>query len=218
MGFKFTSDWFSNNIERWSKFVIPHLESRKGPIKTLEVGVYEGRSALWTLENGGLLKHPKSQMWLVDNWKRRSIGSKRSCWWNFINNLRVFKEKHHDIPDDKVMIRRGHIPTSLKSPEILKQQFDFIYLDLAGSSQNMLETVTLAWALLKRDGMLIIDDYTSNKYHDGACMKQGIDAFLDIYAYDLKVVHMSWQVILKKRVKPLQRREKCHSEYYDAST
>jgi len=205
--YKFSVDWFSNNISRWQTYVVPYLKSLPGPIKCLEVGVYEGRSALWTVEQC-LLKNPASQIWLVDTWTRKG------SWKAFLKNLSLFKEYHPKVRQDKLVVCRGEYAEVLRSPELSDQQFDFIYLDLHGDSKDMIETAVHAWPLLKPGGMLVFDDYTSSQEHDGACMKQGIDAFLDLYAYDLKVEHMSWQVIVRKREQKLKRAKGCFSEYY----
>jgi len=47
---KFTADWFSNSTWAWEKH-LPAFFSSGAPVRWLEVGSYEGRSALWTLDN-----------------------------------------------------------------------------------------------------------------------------------------------------------------------
>ncbi len=212
MSYKYSADWFTGNIPKWQAIVVPHLKSIKRPIKALEIGVFEGRSALWTLEN--ILTHPKSQMWLVDNWTRKSVNSKKTCWHNFMHNMHIYKKLHPDVPEKKVSVCKGKISTMLRnSPEISSNKFDFIYIDVHGDSTDILEQCVLAWDLLSNEGILVIDDYTSSVEHDGSCLKQGIDAFLDIYATRLKVKHMGWQVYITKRTHSL-RRKPCQSEYY----
>ena len=214
-GYRFTSDWFSNNLERWNRYVVPYLKEKQatGPIRCLEVGVFEGRSALWTTEH---LTHPLSQMWVVDTFKNRSVKSSKPCWVNFLHNLRVYKRAHPDVAQDKIMVCRGPIAKSLRDPKLMAEQFDFVYIDLDGDSRDLMETAALIWPLVKPGGMVVFDDYTSNREYDGACMKQGIDSFLDLYSHQLKVVHMSWQVMITKRHKFLPRPYKCYSEYYEA--
>ena len=46
----FTSDWVTQFVPSWQKHVIPALAGREN-VHWLEVGSFEGRSALWTLEN-----------------------------------------------------------------------------------------------------------------------------------------------------------------------
>ena len=208
--YTFTSDWFSNNLARWNTIVVPYLRSLKKPLKAMEIGVFEGRSALWTLEN--ILTDRKSQMWLVDNFTRKNEKNV-GCWQNLLKNLKSYRKNHPDQPFDKIMVCKGHIPDVLRSEDVKSQKFDFIYIDVHGTSKDFLEQAIMAWPMLSPGGMMVIDDYTSNREHDGACMKQGVDAFLDLYSKELEVRHMSWQVVLVKRKKNLPMRG-CQSEYY----
>lgn len=45
----FTSDWFSTNIPLWKKLLQNYKD--KPNLKFLEIGSYEGRSAVWLMEN-----------------------------------------------------------------------------------------------------------------------------------------------------------------------
>jgi SAM-dependent methyltransferase len=94
--------------------------------------------------------------------------------------------------------------------------FDLVYIDASKDSRAVLEHAVLSFHLLKKGGVLVLDDYTSSEAHDGSCPKQGIDAFLDIYAPFLHVRYMGWQVIVQKRLKTLDtaRAPVCHSEYF----
>jgi len=204
--YKFTGDWFSNNLYRWETIVVPYLKSLKRPLKAMEIGVFEGRSALWTVEN--ILQHPKSQMWVVDNWTREP-----NLWQRFLKNLEIYKKHHPDQPDNKIMVCKGHIPDVLRTKDVISQTFDFVYIDVHGYSKDFLEQAVMVWPMIAPGGMMVIDDYTSNREHDMGCMKQGVDAFLDLYSKELSVKHMSWQVILVKRSKHLPK-PGCRSEYY----
>ena len=55
---RFSVDWFSNNIPTWNRY----LKRFKGKeVNAMEVGSYEGMSALWLLDN--ILTHAKSRMY-----------------------------------------------------------------------------------------------------------------------------------------------------------
>jgi hypothetical protein len=214
MDYNFTTDWFTNNLTRWNTIVVPYLNKLGRPIKAMEIGVFEGRSALWTTEN--ILADPNSKIWLVDDWNRfeRGVPKFRNTWKNFLGNLAVFRQKYARSPKDKIMVVNGVVADTLKSDEIKKESFDFIYVDQPKDSRNLMEVLVLSWPLLKKQGLMVVDDYTSSREHDGSCNKQGMDAFMDLYAPEVKVIHMSWQVMLVKREKPLRFRKVCHSEYY----
>lgn len=196
MKYTFTSDWFSNNIPLWQKELTKYNSK---PTKFLEVGTYEGRSAVWALDN--ILTHPKSRITCVDTFETPGT-------------LQTFKQ-NISIHKDKVTILKGKSQDMLKTPGILaeKGQFDIIYIDSDHHSKHVLEDAILCFPLLKLGGLMIFDDYTNNKYHDMSCPKPGIDAFLDAFAGDLRVLHTRWQVIVQKRIKPYHKKP-CRSEFY----
>ena len=46
---QFTHDWLPESLsKRWREFVLPRL---KHPLRWLELGSYEGRSACWVIDN-----------------------------------------------------------------------------------------------------------------------------------------------------------------------
>lgn len=195
--YEFTTDWFTNNLDVWKRELTKYQNK---PINFLEVGTYEGRSALWALDN--VLLHPKSKMYCVDMFQDRRIFS------------RFLKNAQHYIEIDKLRYFKGSARDMLKTPELLDTKFDLIYIDSSTHSQHVLEQAVLAWPLLKPKGILIFDDYTASKEHDNRCPKPGIDSFLDAYADDLHVMFARWQVFVMKLEKP-RHRKRCKSEYYD---
>ncbi len=58
---KFTADWFSSHIPHWERLLRPLAGQ---PIQALEIGSYEGRSAVWLLQE--ILTHPESRLTCVD--------------------------------------------------------------------------------------------------------------------------------------------------------
>lgn len=192
---EFTADWFTNNIPLWEK-QLSHLKGK--PLSFLEIGTFEGRSALWLLEN--ILTHKDSRMYCVDAW----LGSKGDASYKrFLKNIAPYK--------DKVVVLKGLSSTMLRG--IKKQMFDFVYIDASKHSQNVMEEAVLSFPLIKPGGLLVFDDYTHNKEHDHNCPRPGIDAFMNVYATEIKVLVTRWQVIVQKRKTPLKRRF-CFSEFY----
>lgn len=186
---KFTSDWFSNNIPRWEKFLKPALAKLKNP-RILDIAPYEGRSTLWLLEN-----IPGCHVTILQPLKDK----------------RVLKRFHENIAGyiDRVHVLNGGV-------ELLKNigSFDFVYIDIVGvDSRGTLEAAVTTFPLLKPGGMMAFDDYTTDRRHGYVCPKPAIDAFTDIYSRYIKVFHASWQLLLVKRRRPLPT-DACKSEYY----
>lgn len=199
MNSTFTEDWFSSNIPLWKK----HLNTFKGKqLNFLEIGTFEGRSAIWLLEN--ILVHPESKLYAVDHWKY--VGEKNKNVYNtFIKNISHFK--------NKVVVLKGYSKDMLRSNNLPK--FDFIYIDANRHSQNVLEDAIMSFQLLKPNGIMIFDDYTHNKEHDINCPRPGIDCFLNNYLNEIKILHKGWQVIIKKnKGNTFLKRKPCFSENF----
>jgi predicted O-methyltransferase YrrM len=207
----FTTDWFSMRIPLWTAILKPLL-SGKPSVQGLELGTYEGRSAHWTLAH--LLNGAGSHLTCIDSFKqldpqsvRKGRKTQDSIKRALLANMRPYGSKFSlheaDITNELRKMAGGAV----------KPMLDFVYIDSDGSARDYLEQAVLVWPLLKPRGLLVFDDYTNSKEHDYSCPRKGIDAFLDNYAHELKVLHSGWQVILQKRTHRLPVRA-CKSEYY----
>jgi predicted O-methyltransferase YrrM len=197
---EFTEDWFSNNIHRWEKYF---KKLKEMPITALELGSFEGRSALWTIEN--ILTHPLSHITCIDNFSHSEKAHANEIKKRFQSNMRPYKHK--------VTLIDASTRDALKSRALQSKTFDFVYIDAGRHAKNVLEDAILSFALLKEGGYIVFDDYTTSKKHDYTCPKKGIDAFLDIFSDEVKVIHTSWQVIAKK-IHPLKTPKPCRSELF----
>lgn len=187
-----THDWFSNNINIWKQYLKRFIGK---PIKALEIGSYEGLSASWLLDN--ILTHKDARMFCIDNFSAGTLTT-------FAKNMSTYKQK--------IKVMKGDSDVMLKSPQILKHKFDIIYIDADHHSRHVLEDAILSFSLLNTNGLMIFDDNTDSKEHDNTCPKPAIQAFLQIYADELKVIHNGWQVIIKKTAPKKSRA--CKSEFY----
>ncbi len=208
----FTSDWFSSRIPLWTQILAPALAGKVNA-RALELGSYEGRSALWTIDN--LLTGRNAHLTCVDDFRRipgvSSSGlltTKRLFLTNLASHLR----------DKKVRLLQGDAAEMLRysrelSLKAARETYDLIYVDTSNNMRTLLEQAVLAFPLLKPRGFMVFDDYTHSREHDQACPRPGIDAFLTAYAPLLKVRHSGWQVIVQKRSRPLAEKI-CKSELF----
>ena len=65
---KFTADGFSSHIPNWERWLRPLAGQ---PTQVLEIGSYEGRSAVWLLQE--ILTHPESRLTCVDIWDQEAV-------------------------------------------------------------------------------------------------------------------------------------------------
>lgn len=178
----FTKDWFSARIPQWQTIVAPHLKDRQ--CLGLEIGSYEGRSAIWTLEH--MLNHPDSRLFCVDIWTNQDVEK------TFDRNM-VATENSHRITKLK-----GDAQKVLKS---LWQSFDFCYVDADHVAKSVIAQIAIVWPLLKKGAFVIFDDYEWTHPPETAHElppKPGVDAFLTLWQSQFELLHKGYQVIVRK--------------------
>ena len=186
----FTVDWFTHNIPSWDRYL--NNFKNKPNLNFLEIGSFQGRSTVWLLEN--ILTDENSSITCIDTFEgsiEHHIYSKNeliNLFDIFVHNVSTFK--------NKINIIRG------KSQEVLKllnESYDFIYIDGDHTAVSVIEDAILSFSLLKKDGIMIFDDYMwlqMNNYIDNP--KPAIDAFLELYANKITLLYKDYQVIIKK--------------------
>lgn len=182
--YEFTVDWVSNNVELWNR----HLGEFRGKadVRALEIGSYEGRSALWFLEE--ILTHPTARITCIDLFEVHDIEAR------FDRNLEASGLA------SKVEKIKGDSQSALR--RLAEHQFDFIYIDGSHDAKDVLLDTALSWGLLKDGGLLIFDDYRLRlEWHPARRPKMAIDAFLEVFEPYVEVVHSGYQVIVRKRLR-----------------
>ena len=155
---EYTSDWFSHNIPHWQRHVIEKLPA--GPIRWLELGAFEGRSACWVYDNviaprGGTLSCLDS--WWKDDYEQRFDANMAG------KTIEKIKSRTHPW----LMQNQG------------KRTFQVIYVDADHEAKSVLLDGALSWPMLETGGFMIFDDYTWNhpepKGKVGLELRQGRD-------------------------------------------
>src|SRR5215471_12251916 len=136
-GYDFSEDWTSQHFDNWAIW-LDRFKGRPG-IRALEIGSYEGRSALWLLTS--VLTHPSSQLTCID------------CEFGdpFLRNTRSFRHKIDAI--------EGRSELVLRDTAFRPNSFHFVFIDGGHRAANVLEDAVLAFRLLAPLGILIFDDY-----------------------------------------------------------
>jgi predicted O-methyltransferase YrrM len=192
--YKFTSDWFSANTPVWDYYLSEF--KNKPDLNFLEIGSYEGRSTIWLLEN--ILTDSSSKIHCIDlfdgtlpdNDMTTDSNLNLDYYQTFLNNIESFKSK--------VIVHKGYSYKILKQfqeEEIL----DFVYIDGAHTSYETLMDAVYVDPLLKKGGIIIFDDYELRPSEIiQNCPKLGIDCFYNVFLQQYEVLHVGWQVVLKK--------------------
>jgi hypothetical protein len=179
--YNYTDDWFSEWIPIWEKMLKPFVDKKN--VAYLEVGVWEGRSLIWMLDN--VLIHPTCRATAIDPLPKEQKGK-------FLDNLSLSGHKN------KVTVIEGY--SQKKLMDLSDQKFDIIYLDGSHKAKAILMDLLLAWELLKKNGTLIIDDYLWKSYEVpiDQSPKAAVDSFLTFYGDELELVYSSYQLFIKK--------------------
>lgn len=186
MTYRFTSDWWTSNVEHWQRCVVPRLPR---PFAWLEIGSFEGRSACWMLDE---VMHPGDRLTCVDTFQRRFDFTERS---------------DTEIAFDENVAGRAEKVVSRSVPFLAKavaerRRWHGVYIDGDHEAKSILEDFVLVWHVVPVGGLIVLDDYPWTPPDHRASElppKPAIDAILSLYGSRIEVLHHAWQVILLKR-------------------
>jgi predicted O-methyltransferase YrrM len=159
------------------------------PIRVLEIGSYEGRSARWLLDNVKVAK--LTCLDTFDDEARnerfaKNVGSecaRQGIWCVAIAG-----------PSQKTLslLYGAHAET----PE-----FDFVYVDGSHEAHDVVTDAVLAFRMLRVGGLMCFDDYIwSPGELDGGphAPELGVRAFIATHQHMIEVLHVATQVWIRR--------------------
>lgn len=179
----FSADWTTRHTEHWKR-VLAHLKDKPN-VHALEIGSFEGRSAIWFLEN--ILTDPSATITCIDIFNAKYE-------MNFDHNTRYFGAK----------VKKIRAPSQLALRRLEPSSYDFAYIDGSHVSKDTLIDAVLTWDLMKPGGIIIIDDYfwengKEDLNNDAFTPQLGINAFLQVFEPYLDFIEKDSQIIVRKR-------------------
>jgi hypothetical protein len=201
---QFTNDWATHQ-NTWHTYLNKFVDQ---PCKFLEIGCFEGRSAIFTIEN--FLKHPESKLYCFDPYEYSEeyniTNTKSSVEEKFGYNMddvyeRFITNVYPYIWRNKLEFNKDSVNTGIH--KIRCHEFDMAYIDGSHIASIVLSDLVMIWPSMKTGSVLIIDDYTWNNHprKDDPELwtpKLGIDAFLSVFRNRYKLLKMDYQVIIEK--------------------
>jgi predicted O-methyltransferase YrrM len=184
----FTQDWFSRSIPGW-QFILSRMAEKTPNLRILEVGVFEGRSTCWLLEN--FCKTPEATIVAIDSFQggiehqNMELGGLRK---QFEDNIASVGSPA------KIEVRAGlSLDQLCRLVAENTEPFDFISVDASHQAADVLGDAVLAFQLLKRGGIIAFDDYIWSPMRPGTenpllLPKAAIDAFTTIYSQKLRIL------------------------------
>lgn len=186
----FSTDWFTKQQPDFEQQL---KRFKDKDVQFLEIGSFEGRSALWMLQN--ILTHPSSRLICMDTWEGSEEYQKMDI--RMADKLEVFKDNIKDY-EDRVIVRQGKSQILLRDMDV-NNKLDFIYIDGSHVACDVMEDIVLSWRILKSGGLLALDDYEWT-YMDNPKRepKMAIDAFLSIWDGQYELLVKNWMVWVRK--------------------
>lgn len=189
--YRFTTDTFTDKTAAWTK-LLGDLKGKAG-LHYLEIGTFEGRSALWMLEN--IATHPTAKLTIIDAFEEHSQKT-------FKGNVALSGEA------GKFDIKAG--PSTEKIREVALNSVDLAYIDGSGRGVVMLSDLVSTWSLVKVGGVIICSRYSiTPRLRDALDLRPGdpgpheaIDAFMKIYGPYVQVLAQqgNYVAVRKRRV------------------
>ena len=179
--------------------VLASLLASFQPSRYLEIGAFEGRSlGLFAMLSSSLHNSPL-HITSVDSWQggdeHKASGFDMSgaefrydCVASICSKVLGKRIKLEKI---KSLSRRA-----LSAMADREGLYDLILIDAGHKSKDVLEDLILSWPLLRKGGLMILDDYTWVPKHSGQINillespKMGIDSFLNCYSDEVVILSM----------------------------
>jgi predicted O-methyltransferase YrrM len=173
----YTTDWMTMHTPAWTCW-LAGLAGQPGVVG-LEIGVFEGRATVWFLRN--ILTHPASMLICVDDAPRD----------RFAENTRPYREK--------IRLLLGKSQEILRDRKFPSNGLDFVYIDGSHRAPDVLEDAVLTFRLVKPGGVVIFDDYLWRPdLGPLETPRLAIDAFLDVFRGQYRVLGSGYQVAIQK--------------------
>lgn len=188
------NDWFSGNIPMWLKVFQENEYKQDSELECLEIGSWQGLSAVFTLE---FFKN--ANLTCVDTWAGADEHrSEDASTLSVLNDVETVFNKNLAPHADRLNKYKG---TSYQffNDNFVAEKFDLIYIDGSHHSDDVVVDAVKSFEMLKVGGIIIFDDYLWQFYERAIDNPAGaINAFLRLKKYQLEIVSSQYQVCFRK--------------------
>ncbi|KAG9119365.1 hypothetical protein FRC07_005631 [Ceratobasidium sp. 392] len=192
-----TQDWFSSNIPLW-RSLFAQISSPEP--RALEIGTWEGRSAVFTLVE--LCKNHGSLV-CIDHFDGFKTEAGRERFNKVTHNLDLTRRSYRILPQFSVPGLIALIQEATNEPG---PGFDWVYIDGSHEASDTLLDGELAWRLARKGAIIVFDDYRwdrqpANSPHHP---KRGVDTFMALHTGEFEVLsgknEGEYQMVLRKTI------------------
>lgn len=189
----FTQDWFSEVTPIFKEVLKDFIG--KDNITALEIGSYEGRSAIWFLEN--VLTGNNCGIICIDDFGGVRLQKDLNLVTNhvknrFLNNMKPYEGKYQLLEGKSQDILRNHD---------YREMIDIVYVDGSHRADDTMIDLINALHILRPGGVLFVDDYLWNYYRYPAheTPKPAVDAFSEIFKDHIEIKLISYKTVVFKK-------------------
>jgi hypothetical protein len=187
-----TTNWGVDHYDRWAAILAP---LRAQALRILEIGAWEGRSALFFLNY-----LPRSSITCVDTFAG-SVEHRAWPLWRRIRQLRGVEGRFDQnlMPfADRVEKRKEDSLVALGKLGMEERRFDLVYIDGSHLALDVYRDGVLAWPLVAPGGIVIFDDYARRQGPAPDWPGIGIDAFVRTLDGNYDELHRGRQLIIRR--------------------
>ena len=175
---EFTTDWTTGNFTRWRRMLSPW---RDQPLRILEVGSWEGRSAVFFLRF-----FARSTIVCID-----AFNEFPEIEGRFDRNLAPFGTRVEKI-------KSVSFP-ALEALHAAGRTFDLVYIDAHHFYEPVKANSLRAWPLTEPGSVIIWDDYGWGRGHpDEKRAKTAVDEFLSARPNAYRLLGIGYQVAIER--------------------
>jgi hypothetical protein len=202
--YEFTVDWFTQNEHVWRLIFQKLLPDAK---KILEIGSFEGRSAVWLMQNG-FNRDLGGDLYCIDTWQG-GVDYEQAQ----IPKIQISEvERRFDHNIEQAKLRAPHVKlhkirqaSRASLVQLLAsghaESFDFVYVDGSHMANEVLSDLVLSFALCKLGGVIVCDDYLKDQGQNPLFVpKLAIDSFVNCFVGKVAVLGQLplYQLYLRK--------------------
>jgi predicted O-methyltransferase YrrM len=186
---RITKKWHDQHEIAWQELVF-----YAPPTSYLEIGSYEGASAIWMAKNNKRIR----SITCIDNWSNNDEHSDTDMIQvevNFRHNIKLLEQEYKNISFDvyKMSSHRGLAHLMGKT-----LMYDWIYIDGSHRARDVLTDLTMAWHLLHPTGIMILDDYLWPNTDAKQAPRLAIDSWMEIHDDYTTWPQTGYQMIIQK--------------------
>lgn len=179
MSYNYIIDWSKSSIKNIEFIFNKYLIS---PKRTMEIGVFEGRTTLWMLDSYKSIEH------------HIAIDPFRGNYEVSDDVLDLVRDRFVDNLDQCAHKSKVEFH-ECRSVDVLNKidgPLDFIYIDGDHTSSSVLEDLVRSFQIIRPGGVILLDDATRWKYtHHSSNTKSGDPSLSPRMAIDA-FIHCNW--------------------------